>query len=567
MVTPSRWSSGVQWGPPESSLTQGYWQPYGVPTSGRVGLYVAINAALGQCTQASWSLGRDDWFDVLAPRSASFSFVGSVDAMVGDPVLVTTETGILWTGTVDTVVNTKDTAGNYWSSVSATDVIGRLGLASGSTSAIYNNTLDSIAPRVIAQSGILDVQTELIDSGTPLPTLDVALVAANYGLLEYLNLIERSSNAMMFLQRDGVIAIVTRDNVTEPSVTTIDMSGLNSPSSWETSLSKQTVINHWVLTSLTPGTRGDQLDESYADSIEHYGESTYEISDMGSTSIGQFPVAMRAALTEPRTLVTRGEFPIYDVAQDVLLMNPLTWITDGSDTWQVMSVSHDATPGGAWRLTIAADVSQNWMASAPTPDPDPVPIPGVSQDTQTRTSTKSATVALSGSNHYGNGAGDFLAVGLWQGVTARALIDFTTFAWPAGFIRVRRATLHLRTSGQAWVGFGNSPKFYVQRIAETWSQGTYDAPAPNQYSTNSSVWPGANSVTGGRTLKSISDAENHDITVDVTDIMQDAYDSSGHAFNGFKLISHNESSKINTIEFFSDNHANPPQLVVVCDVS
>jgi len=218
-------------------------------------------------------------------------------------------------------------------------------------------------------------------------------------------------------------------------------------------------------------------------------------------------------------------------------------------------------------MSITADVSQNWWATAPTPDPDPVPVPGESQDTQTRTSTKSATVALSGGNQYGNGAGDFLPVGYYSGTTTRVLIDFPSFAWPAGFVRVRRATLRLRTGSQFWVDFGDHPKFYARRITESWSEGTYTGPKGSQYSANASVWPGADSTQTGQTLKSISAAENHDITVDVTDIMQGAYDSHGHNFYGIKLLSHNESSHANTIEFYSDDHANGPELYVVCDVS
>ena len=69
-------------------------------------------------------------------------------------------------------------------------------------------------------------------------------------------------------------------------------------------------------------------------------------------------------------------------------------------------------------------------------------------------------------------------------------------------------------------------------------------------------------------LKKISDAEDNEISIDVTDIMQRAHDAG--SFHGFMLISANEDSSVNTIEFCSDDHgtgAAQPELVLVCETA
>jgi hypothetical protein len=168
----------------------------------------------------------------------------------------------------------------------------------------------------------------------------------------------------------------------------------------------------------------------------------------------------------------------------------------------------------------------------------------------------------------GNGAGNYLPVGLYSGFRHRALIGFS-FSWPAGFTgRVRKATLQLRTSGQAWVAFGSSPKFYARRITESWNEGTYDAAPTSQYSvTNATVWPGPNRTTAGQSLKTIGRTENNDITVDITDIAQAWYDNGGSNFS-VMLISANEDASSRTTEFWSDDTgtaAARPTLVLKCE--
>ena len=133
---------------------------------------------------------------------------------------------------------------------------------------------------------------------------------------------------------------------------------------------------------------------------------------------------------------------------------------------------------------------------------------------------------------------------------------------------MRKARLNLRTTGQVWVGFGHSPKVYAKRITESWNEGTFDAAAPNQYSSNASVWPGPSKTTSGQTLKAFGRTENNDVSIDITDIAQGWHDSG--SIRGLMLVAANEDGHANCIEFYSDDHGTAgfrPELVLVCDVA
>ena len=143
------------------------------------------------------------------------------------------------------------------------------------------------------------------------------------------------------------------------------------------------------------------LDASTASSIAAYGESSYEVAGYMDTTAAHFPSAMRTALATPRRVVTRGEFPVSDLRQQLLLLQPFSWVSCDGDTWQVMSVAHDTSPSG-WSMTITADVSQNAMAG--TTDPTPSDPPSIVTTTQALVSTKSATAFKSSGGAFYGGA-------------------------------------------------------------------------------------------------------------------------------------------------------------------
>lgn len=565
---PSLADSGVQAGPAGSEERRAFAGPVTIAAA-RPTIFVSINGVLQPTvSSAQWRAGRDGWFSDLVPSTASIGFTDAVTGEIGDEVMIMTETGLLWRGRVETIANDKQlSTGAYEGSVTAVDRLAALGISeyTGVLGSASGYTLATLIPFVMGLIGIDPVTIVEGDSATALPALVNTTLIRGRTMLEYIQLAERSSNALMTLQPDGSLLAVTRDALSAGSVDVLDLVGPNAPRAWKVEELKSSVINKWLFTDAGSTVR---LDTSDTASIEEYGENAYIIDDYMDDDVDHWSSALRTAVASPRPVVTRGEFPITSTDQAVLHLKPLDWVSFDGDTWQVMSVEHNVTVS-EWSLTITADVSQNYMAGAaePTPtDPDPSPP---TLDTQTATSTKSATAFLSsGGAKYGNGAGNFLPVGFYLNTRTRAFIDFPTITKPAGFIRVRRATLNLRTSGQDWVAFGGKPKLYARRVTESWTEGTFDAAAPNQYSaSNALVWPGPSTTKAGQTLKSLGGAEDTERDIDVTEIVEAAFRAG--AFHGIALISANEDSKVNTIEFCSDDHgttAARPSLTVICDV-
>lgn len=565
MGVPSRWSSGIQWGTAATDPLEGYWQPVAV-AAGKPVCYVAIAGVLQPTIQAAtWRLGRSGWFDDLSPSTASFTFFDAATGSIGDTVVVTSEAGLHWVGFVESISTSKQLGtGLYTTNVTAVDGLARHGQAKMTADNFYSGrTLDDLIPHVMSELGLDPVTITVGDSATALPTLSATFSTEGYTLLAYIQQAERSSNALMCYQPDGSFLVVTRDALVASSVDVLDLVGENAPNAWTVDTNKSSVINHW---SFTDTSATNRLEETDAASVALYGENSYVIDPYWDTTATHFPSALRSAVSTPRHIVTNGSFPIHSTEQAVLLLSPLDWVSFDGDTWQVMSVEHSVTPND-WSMTITADVSQNYMVSYAEPTPDE-PDPDLTVTTVgPETSTKSAVVVKSSSGTFmGNGAGDYLPCGYYAGFRHRPIIDFTGWSWPAGFVSVKKATLTLKTTGQQWVAFGSKPKFYVKRITESWSEGTYNAAPTSQYSTtNASVWPGPSKTSTGQVLKSIARTENNTITVDVTDIMQDAHDAG--SFNGFMLVAANEDSNVNCIEWYSDDHGtsgNRPKLTIQC---
>jgi hypothetical protein len=569
---PSLASSGVQAGPASADNLRAFAGPVTI-TATRPTCFVSIAGILQPTTQAaSWRMGRGGWFDDLSPSTASATLYDAATGSIGDTVLFMDDTGLRWKGTIDSITTSKQLGtGLYPSTISATDGLARLGLSeyTGITTSLSGYTLATLIPTVMYLIGMDPITVTEGDPTGTLPALvntgGASVVIRGRTLLEYIQIAEKSSNAVMFYQPDGTFLAVTRAPIaggSGASVDVLDLVGVNTPRAWTIETNKSSVINHWLLTDAADT---DRLDASDADSIAAYGENAYSISEYMDDDADHWSTDLRNALSEPRPIVTNGEFPITSTGQAVRALAPLDWVSFDGDTWQVMSVEHSVSLG-EWSMTITADVSQNYMGGAAEPTPEE-PDPDLTVTTVgPETSTKSAVVVKTSSGTaMGNGAGDYLPCGYYAGFRHRPIIDFTGWSWPAGFVSVKKATLTLKTTGQEWVAFGSKPKFYVKRITESWSEGTYNAAPTSQYSTtNASVWPGPSRTTSGQVLKSCGRTEGATITVDVTDIMQDAHDAG--AFHGLMLVAANEDSNANCIEFYSDDASsgNRPKLTILC---
>ena len=73
--------------------------------------------------------------------------------------------------------------------------------------------------------------------------------------------------------------------------------------------------------------------------------------------------------------------------------------------------------------------------------------------------------------------------------------------------------------------------------------------------------PGA--TTSGQKVRTIGTSEGNDVDIDVTAIAQGWRDDGNY---GLRLKSNNESSKVNTVEMYSDDSAHPPTISIQCEV-
>lgn len=156
----------------------------------------------------------------------------------------------------------------------------------------------------------------------------------------------------------------------------------------------------------------------------------------------------------------------------------------------------------------------------------------------------------------GSGASDFLPVGLWTGYKYRTLLGFSySFS---GWTSLDSATIYLRTSTQFYVAFGSDPDIYIERITSSWSEGTADALS----SSNAVTWANQPSATtSNRVTKDVSTVEVTEISADITALMQDAF--AAGVFYGIRLRAIDETSEVETTEFYSRNNTTYRARIVV----
>lgn len=578
---PSLWSGGIEWGTAETPGAIGYWQTAAAATArtGTPTLSIAIGGRriVEQLNSAQWTLGQADWMATLSPSTASFTFVGAVDASLNGDIVVGVMSSVtdqhsdaLWVGRVDSLTTMQDVAGNYWSTIQASDVIGVLGEARAPADQGTGvlGTLQTLTKSLAADAGI-NVVVETSDTLSDIyGDVEWATTPYDASLLEFINRMARTSNAILVLQGNGHLRAAVRQ-AAAGSVETTPLTGPDSFTTWTEMTSLGNVLNSFRFGGITGWTESG-LDFEITSSIDAYGSRAFEVGDMLSPNSGPYSGSgMLEALATPRAVVTGADFPVTDLSQRVLWLDPLDWVTHDTDAWQVMSVQHSASPGD-WRVTITADQTQNYLLDTTDPTPSDPPVTGTTTITQTYISTKSASVLSTGG---GNGAGDYLAVGRDAG-TSNHVRSFIQFPIPSdwtddfpGFVEVVSATVTLRTATQAGIEYGASPKYYVRRVTGSWSEGSH-AGTGSYDSGNSINWANQPKVTTtGQKVKSHDGSESTDRDVAVTEIAQGWHD---HGNNGLRLSAYDESATRHTIEFYSDDHATSgwrPVLRLKCRVT
>lgn len=374
MSLPAVWGSGITWG----DFTWGE-----TFTSGRPVLYVAADGVLlGEAYSARFRLGRSEWFEPMSPQTASFALIGDHDIAANAEIVVTCGQGTLWHGYVDNAVVEYPVDAPLRTTITATDILSRMGRTIKAPGKVYagptltarwfpvgfygdlvdvtEQYLADYAPDVVTavtlgtSTGTLPALTDwYFDAPGPMPKKTI---------LEVLNQAELSSNALMSLQHDGSILIVPRAPSGLASVDMVDVS--TGASTWRRG--RDTLYNRWLLEQ--PAYDDNTvLDTSDAASVAAYGERVYEVQDFLCTSSTHFGSAFRTALASPRWLATYT-LPVGDLSDPWLMLDPLDWVVDGSDVFQVLSVEHDVTPS-EWRLTLELDASQDALNGETEPTP------------------------------------------------------------------------------------------------------------------------------------------------------------------------------------------------------
>ena len=377
-MTTSVWSAGAKWGPSSNTMV---WAPSGDTPSGRPVPAVAIGGTTinNQIQSASWALGPSDPFADLTPSDASFTFIGQLTAEPDDDMVVSTGWGPMWGGRVVSVSETRGVDGLYHTTVTATDKVGQMGGAALRKNNGKTGDLVEIVRYLSRVAGVRVRATDVSVGTYGLPSLQrIAYFGGTTftgSMLEYLNIAARSSNAMVALQPDGSLRVMTREALPSPP-TTVTLSGDNSPSSWTKTLAWGNDFNRWEFSNPDGTDLGGQ--SIPADILAH-GERAFTVDDFLDVDTGS-GVALNfldwwAYTPSARWVVTDGQFVVSDLSQEELLtLAPLDWITVEGETWQVMSMrwSIDA-PGQPMRLTITAD---NFLTVMSGIDPGPV-ISGV----------------------------------------------------------------------------------------------------------------------------------------------------------------------------------------------
>lgn len=353
---PSLWSGGIRWdgAAPEA----GYWQSSANPTdrTGVPDISIAIGGelSLSVCRSASWSLGRQEWLSVLQPAGASLEIEGAVtfDPMTEVVIGVMSDTtdqhsASLWVGYAETLSETTDASGRVTTNVSCVDVIGRLGQArmpSGS----WTGTLAEVVEAIGLE---LAVPLQVIDEGRGYEYPVGGTRTSGETALSFVNRCEQGSNALLALRGDGRLEAVHRVAILPEDVPTpTPLTGSDIAADWTRERSPTNVVNWW-------GDAGWDTTAAAA-SRRSYGPRTYEPDRSLELLDSWVDLIFSDILVTPRWQLASARFPIKDLGQPALFLDPLGWVTlDGTD-WQVMSVQHDVRPGHSWTTTITADQTQ-----------------------------------------------------------------------------------------------------------------------------------------------------------------------------------------------------------------
>lgn len=359
---------------------------------------------------------------------------------------------------------------------------------------------------------------------------------------------------------------LTQDEIKTLVNPSLLLDGENAPSTWMMDKSVTTVINAWDLTA----NGSSYLSASKPDSIERYGLRAYQVNEYLPSNTIPITQSLIDTVADPRYVLSGAELPIDGYANKAYLLKPLDLVTRNEQTLQVLSVSQSVDTD-SWRVTIAGDQTSSMLSGesftidqgeevAP---PEPPSTAGTKTRTLTFDADRDAVAYLGESGQqYGSGKGDYLPVGYWQGKKFRVFIHFP-MSLPSDTIRITKAYLTLKTSSQFHMAFGGSPKTYIKRVTQNWSEGTQGGTNLFHFD-NALRWDNQPNVTSSdQKLVSINDVEGNVVKFAITEIARDWHSGNNY---GLRLSSENESSTNRNIEFRSRELGSGPKLTVTIEV-
>lgn len=167
---------------------------------------------------ASFGAGRPDWFDSLSPSTGTFSLLTTIDdlatligssAVIGKAVVVAVGSTTLWTGVVDTLVESRSPGQPTTVSITAIDQVGQLGQARLDDESLSGPAM--VTQQVVDVFGFAGLSPTVTarPTGSGVASLR-AINPLSGSVLDWVATAEAESNAIIAPSANGDIVVCSR---------------------------------------------------------------------------------------------------------------------------------------------------------------------------------------------------------------------------------------------------------------------------------------------------------------------------------------------------------------------
>ena len=172
---------------------------------------------------------------------------------------------------------------------------------------------------------------------------------------------------------------------------------------------------------------------------------------------------------------------------------------------------------------------------------------------RTYTATQSARLVQTPTANGGNGLSPTCGIGAFGNKNRSRMsirfpdIDFTDV------VGIDSVELHLWTTDEHCILFGNYPKIIIQRIIGGWNEGTFGTDC-SWSTTNTTVYPGPKTTQLGQRIKQVPRTHDTEVIAYIGDIVRDWW--NGEPQYGIKIIAEGEDNPARAIEFYGAHSTN-----------